>query len=191
MAKPTRTLVVVVDNLDRVPPQEALSIWTTMRTFFEMGNGQQRAWLRRFWLLVPFDPTALERLWGEKTDSGSELANAFVAKTFQVTFRASPPVLSDWKNFFQQQVEIAFPDHKPKSDFHTVYRLFYLKTAINGHPVTPRDIKLFANHLGALHRQWGDEIPLPVQAVYTLFVEKKPKCRSNACARRFPGKAGS
>lgn len=172
MAKPTRTLVVVVDNLDRVPPQEALSIWTTMRTFFEMGNGQQRTWLQRFWLLVPFDPTALERLWGEKTGGGSELVNAFVDKTFQVTFRASPPVLSDWKNFFQQQLGIAFPDHKPESDFHTVYRLFYLKTAASGHPVTPRDIKLFANHLGALHRQWGDEIPLPVQAVYVLFIEK-------------------
>ncbi|MCD6576420.1 MAG: hypothetical protein J7K66_00225 [Anaerolineaceae bacterium] len=164
-----RRLLLVIDNLDRIDPKNALSIWSTMRTFFEQDSQQGHpSWMSRFWLLVPFDPGALSRLWEQKTDESDELVDAFRDKTFQIAFHVSPPVLSDWKDFFQKQFEFAFPAEHHKSDFHIIYRLFHLKGIPKERPPTPRDIKLFINKVGALHRQWKDDIPLPLQALYVL-----------------------
>lgn len=69
LKKPERQLIFVVDNLDRLPPDEALSTWATMRTFFE-GNRANEKWANRFWLIVPFNFEALQSIFendGSKT----------------------------------------------------------------------------------------------------------------------------
>ena len=144
-----------MDNLDRIPPQEALSIWSTMRTFFHTDNPRNSDWLSRFWLLVPFDRSALQRLWNTNENGPDDLVTAFVNKSFQIEFRVSQPVLSDWKKFFLQQLMQAFPEHAKNTDeLNAIYRLFRLKGLPADRPLTPRDIKLFINKIGALHRQW-------------------------------------
>jgi len=169
-----RKLLIVIDNLYRVPTEEALSIWSTMRTFFDPDIQRNQSWTSNFWLLVPFDSGALKRLWGNEKDKTDEkeirddLAKAFEDKTFQITFHVSPPVLSDWKNFFVQQLSVAFPKHVDSDDFHIIYRLYSLKGISKEHPLAPRDIKLFINKVGVIHRQWGDTIPLTLQALYIL-----------------------
>jgi|GEM_PF-1404026 len=171
--KAKKKLLIVIDNLDRIPTQEALSVWSTMRTFFETGTQENQNWISNFWLLVPFDPGALYRLWPETTDK-ADLANAFKDKTFQVTFHVPPPVLSDWKEFFQKQFSEAFPNHS-EEDFHKIYRLFSIKGIPEDRPLTPRDIKLFINRLVALHLKWDCNIPLPLQALYVLNQDKISK----------------
>jgi predicted KAP-like P-loop ATPase len=39
LGKEDRQLIFVVDNLDRLQPQQALSTWATMRTFFDKNRG--------------------------------------------------------------------------------------------------------------------------------------------------------
>ena len=174
LSKPDRILVVVIDNLDRVDPEQALSIWSTMRTFFENEAGKEQPWLSRFWLLVPFDREALNRWW-RKEKSTNPLSASFMDKTFQIEFFVSPPVQSDWEQFFRKQFERAFPDHATGDDFYTPYRLYHLKKWQDKRPVTPRDIKIFINRVGALHRQWQDEIPLPMQVLYTAYTDEATK----------------
>lgn len=172
LGKNKRTLLIVMDNLDRIPPQEALSIWSTMRTFFHTDNPRNSDWLSRFWLLVPFDRSALQRLWNTNENGPDDLVTAFVNKSFQIEFRVSEPVLSDWKKFFLQQLMQAFPEHAKNTDeLNAIYRLFRLKGLPADRPLTPRDIKLFINKIGALHRQWGDQIPLVMQSLYVLCKE--------------------
>ena len=101
-----RRLVIVVDNLDRVDSQDALSIWSTMRTFFEIDN-KKGSWSDHLWMIVPFDPEGLQSLWNdprmatEDTSSSQQAAGEtsaverFVKKTFQITFRVPPQVPSD------------------------------------------------------------------------------------------------
>lgn len=165
-------LVIVIDNLDRLESEHALQLWGTMRTFFESNHGNGTSWLKKFWLLVPFDPTALRRLWGEadvEKQSKPLLAESFRDKTFQIEFKVPPAILSDRKSYIFEQLRKAFPKHS-EDDF---YKLFCLFEEEHKHQeVTPRDIKQFVNRLGAIHRQWEDQIPLATQSLYVLRAEK-------------------
>jgi hypothetical protein len=204
-----RQLIIVVDNLDRLPAERVLSTWATMRTFFENGDGNKPDWMERFWLIVPLNFEALEETLGkhkeddteQQDDSEAENANqkddivasnsgiklpaarkdgratspvqAFADKTFNTVFRVAPPVLSDWEQFMKEQLVEAFDLSTSESEsertFHAVYRVYRAEaTRGNGIP-TPRDIKVFINHLSSLFRQWGGLIDLPTLAAYQLI----------------------
>lgn len=82
------TFVLVIDNLDRIDTHEALKIWATMRTFIETNtNKSQSLWPAKFWLLVPFDHNALDKLWpGNHNNNEEKIGEAFKDKTFQIVF---------------------------------------------------------------------------------------------------------
>lgn len=191
---PDRRLVVVMDNLDRIDAQEAVAIWSTMRTFTDPGMRRGSAtWRDRLWLLVPFDKHALSRLWPEKgeeqpvqttdeeeaSESGHAypspvtgalpLADAFERKSFQVAFTLPRLLLSDWRAYFEEQLRRALPEHEPSEDFFTVYRVFRACRSGSEFEATPREIKTFANALSAQHRVWGHRLPLPVQCLYVIL----------------------
>jgi hypothetical protein len=175
---PGRRLLIIIDNLDRVDVKDALAIWATLKTFFDFDARADSSLLKRLWLLLPFDETAIRKLWANGTnqgvdfsgepDNGAELAQSFVDKTFQITFRVAPPVLSDWQEFLKRQLREAFPNHND-DDFHKVYRIYDLRAVVASKPPTPRDIKLFVNRIGAIHRLWEDSISLAVQALYVVL----------------------
>ena len=58
-----RRLLVVVDNLDRIDHQDARSIWATLRVFFDFPDDAPTEWHTNVWVLVPFDPAAIDNLW--------------------------------------------------------------------------------------------------------------------------------
>ena len=180
-----RKLLIVIDNLDRIDTKGALEIWATMRTFFDFDPKNGTKWIENLWLLVPFDQMAITRLWptedeksvneidvneinSNRTDTNGQLIHSFKDKSFQITFNVAPPVMSDWKEYLLNQLREAFPDHD-RADFHKIYRLYRLRGFKEEKLPTPRDLKIFVNQIGALHRQWYDDIPLEIQALYVLL----------------------
>ena len=157
-----RRLVIVMDNLDRLPNDQAHSIWATMRTFFDV-EGEN--WSKRLWLIVPIDPSAIPELW-KGNDEGS--AEVFVSKFFQARFDVPSPVLSDWKALFLQLLSEAFPSHN-EEDFYAIYRVYRVFALERDHPPTPRELKQFVNLVGSQHRIWQDDIALPLQALYVAL----------------------
>ena len=171
-----KKLLIVVDNLDRVDTKDALEIWATMRTFFEFDSNNAAGWKSHLWLLVPFDKDALTRIWhfADEQSSSKQVVQSFIDKSFQIIFNVASPVHTAWKDFLMCQLEDALPEHTNHNpdDFHTVYRLYRLCGITNNKFPTPRDLKLFVNNIGALYRQWHDEIPLPIQALYVILQRK-------------------
>ncbi|MDO8806070.1 MAG: P-loop NTPase fold protein [Elusimicrobiota bacterium] len=180
----SRQLVVVVDNIDRVSPEEAVAIWATMRTLFEFDGTQSVKWRKQFWLIVPVDKSALSRLWA--TDANADgLVQAFIEKTFQIEFRISPPILSDWKNYFVNQLKLALPNHKDENELYDIYRLYKQKIAANHGIVTPRSVKLFINSIVTSHLQWEDRIPLQSQALFAIYSDKISDPQLNLIGNEF------
>jgi hypothetical protein len=71
-----RQLILVVDNLDRLPARDAFATWATMRTFFQQRSGDTRGWEDRLWLIVPFNFEALRSVFssndGDLSDGAEE-----------------------------------------------------------------------------------------------------------------------
>ncbi len=60
--KYNRKLIIVMDNLDRLSSDEALSIWSTMRSFFHEESQQEHSWFSNLWLIVPFDIDSMQKV---------------------------------------------------------------------------------------------------------------------------------
>lgn len=165
-----RRLVLAIDNLDRVDPDDALAIWSTLQTFLQASDHQRPAWFERLWVLVPFARDGLAHLWSRPDEeSKSEITRSFMDKTFQVKFQIPPPALSNWRSFLEAQLDVALPKHG-EDDQHGVYRAFALRTHRERAKPTPRELKLFVNEIGALHRQWHDDVfSLKDYACFTLL----------------------
>ena len=166
-------LLIVVDNLDRVEPSDALSIWATLQTFLSYSDYQRPDWIDRLWVLIPYDADAIVRLWDRlgsdaTKPASSSLATSFLDKTFQLRFSVPPLLLSNWREFLQEALQQAFPNHE-ETDFHGVYRAFAARGGLERSAPTPRQLKMFVNQIGALHREWQDQFPLSHLACYVLF----------------------
>ncbi|PID90306.1 MAG: hypothetical protein CSA97_03580 [Bacteroidetes bacterium] len=169
---PLRELLVVYDNMDRLPPADIKELWSSIHTFFAEREYEHIT------VIVPFDKRHLSlafsigktHLDGTKNHIKSEgyrEINAFLRKTFATIYRVTPPVLSDWKGFFNDKFYEAFGEYEAeelpvvRSIFNSAYAHF-----------TPRDIITFINELVTLQEQWGDAIPLRYLAFFTAYKDE-------------------
>ena len=176
----SRRLLLVLDNLDRVDAETALSIWGTLQTFLHDRDHNSEDWYKQLWVVVPYDPIRIRKLWSqpeeqqhtEENEQGNGLNEAsrttesFLDKSFQIRFHVAPPVLSDWKSFLYELVEKALPGHF--KDRHIIYRVFDHCRTRQGDPPTPRELKLYVNQIGAIHRQWIHRFPIGHIAFFVL-----------------------
>ena len=166
-------ILIVIDNLDRVDANDALRMWSTMRTFFDFSNKKNNSWIDNTWLLVPFDKEGINKLWNNTNKSEQyNCADSFLEKTFQIFFETPAPVLSDINGYFFEQFQRGI-SNITESEILNVYRIFKsLRKNVSSSP-TPREIKLFINTLSSTFRQWHREIPLSIQAAYVLKMEEE------------------
>jgi hypothetical protein len=181
LLKKERKVIIILDNLDRVEADDALSLLSTLQTFLQHSNTTP-GWLARLWIIIPYDRGGLEKLWSIhqninadteeeqpiSREYNSEIATSFLDKRFQIRFEVPPIVSSDWSAYLKRLLKEAFPDH-PEGEFHTVYRVYTLhRPSLHRFP-TPRELKLYVNQIGAIHRQWQDAFPLSHVAYYVLL----------------------
>ena len=184
LSVPERRLILVLDNLDRVDPDDALAIWSTLQTFLSHRLDNRFVWLDRMWVVIPHDPTGIRRLW-ERTPDGEGVASSFLDKSFQVTFEVPPPVLSDWREYLQEQLRIGLPDHA-EDEFHLTYRVYAVAATKSGASPTPRDLKVYVNDIGAIHRQWQDHFPLAHVGYYVILRRTKSSVADELLEGRVP-----
>lgn len=151
-----KQLVIVYDNMDRLPPENVKEIWSSIHTFFAEQSYD------KINVIIPFDRKHLQTAF-EKQDKP---INGFINKTFSIIYRVTPPVLTDWKEFFRKKFEFAFGETE-KKEFPTVLSVF--DRLIN--KFTPRDVIIFINELVTYKKIWKDEIPLRYIAVFIIKKE--------------------
>ncbi len=155
-----KKLIIVFDNMDRLPAVKVKELWSSIHTFFSE-NGYPN-----IWVIITFDYEHLANAF-ENEESNSDLTRHFIKKTFPVIYRVAPPIFTDWKKIFNEFYEDAF-DKKEEENKEIIQRIFGI---IQPH-FTPRDIIAFINELVSLKQTWGDDIPLLPIAVFILLKEK-------------------
>jgi hypothetical protein len=188
---PGERLIVVFDNIDRLPPERIPDTWSEVRgAFYGDACATQVASIIA---IVPYaEPIALEALSGakgderegssERTTEDGYLQGDVFRKSFDVIFNVAPPVLSDVWAFFSDRFRDAVGTQVANDAIGRVYRIFRLHVEKTDRPVTPRQIISFINDTTNFWEQWQGMIPIETVAVYV--VHKKLLLRNPACLRR-------
>ena len=196
--------LIVIDNLDRVEPEQTLAIWSILQTFFQHRSRQkdnsEKGWQSKLWFLIPYDREGLSKVWDrtsslpdkaessqESTDSSNtskmsnprELAPSFLEKCFQVIAEVPEPVMSAWVDYCEANTR-KFLVGWPEDDVCEVIETFKrVESRLDSSP-TPRQTLTFINRVGFLGLRWGGEMSAEAIALYALL----RKNRSDSQLRR-------
>lgn len=153
-------LVIVFDNMDRLPSEKVHQFWSLIQTFFADDG------YKNVWCIIPYDEEHLASAFSDASVEGErmKLLHCFLDKTFPVVFRVPEPIVSDYKSLFEELLNQAYGDTMNDDDKETVSRSYR-----HSHP-TPnvRAMISFINKTVTLTKQWHSAIHPVSVAVYTL-----------------------
>jgi len=156
----SKKLIVVYDNMDRLPANKVKELWSSIHTFFAEKGFQN------IWVIIPFDEKHLSCAFGE-SDEKELLTKHFISKTFPVVYRVTPPVITDYQKLFYDLYSRAFGKTEEKEK-ERICRIFRLEKP----NATIREMIEFINSLVALKQIWKKEIDLLYCAVFKLKEKK-------------------
>jgi putative ATP/GTP-binding protein len=130
-------IVIVFDNFDRLPKKHILSIWSSIHIFFAE-NGYSK-----IKVIIPFDREHIQNAFKDLNNGENKcFGEDYVNKTFDIVFRVTKPIMSDWKKFFTEQWKKAFSecDEMEMNSVIQVYEFLNRR-------ITPREIISFINEV--------------------------------------------
>lgn len=177
-------LVIVFDNMDRLPREKVRQLWSSIQTFFAGKD------YNKVWCIVPFDREHLANAFAEENAAENKklpLTNYFIEKTFPVVYRIPAPIITDYRGVFKDLFNKAFGVREEQDLINRCYRL--------KHP-TPnmREMISFMNKCVSQCHTWEDEIRLTSIALFELnkdFIFKDNKPEEIIVSGEYVGEFGS
>lgn len=176
----TQRVVVVLDNIDRLPQKEIRDYWAAVRSIFS-GSHKTTSFCHNETItaIVPYDRLHIEGSVNEgsvaecsakakvtKQELTRLSSRELFSKTFDEVLTVSPPVLSNAREFFAEKLEEALPEQISKDHGFRTYRIFTELLRAEGGVTTPRQVVSFVNDVTGLFAIHDGEFPLPTVATY-------------------------
>jgi hypothetical protein len=182
----TDKLVLVFDNMDRLPSDKVHQFWSLIQTFFADANDGYR----NIWCIVPYDESHLAAVFSGEGDKSESLTllRGFLDKTFPVSYRVPEPIVADYKIIFEQLFCKAFGNTVDYIDVEAISRCY---RHIHPEP-NVRDMITFINSNVVLAKEWNNALhPLSI-AIYVLKADEmlRPKVKTNQSDKEI-GKAAT
>ncbi|NME35322.1 MULTISPECIES: P-loop NTPase fold protein [Fusobacterium] len=157
LRKNKKKLIVIYDNIDRLQENKVKEVWSSIHTFFSEDD------YNNIFVIIPFSKKHILTAF---KGNNNEVNEGIIEKTFPVVYNVTPPVLVDWKNYFNENLEIIFPSINEEEK--NIIRTLYNK---NIEKITPRGIKNFINELKVLN-SIHTNIELKYISFFVLIKEK-------------------
>lgn len=157
-----KKVIIVFDNMDRLPSEKVMQLWSAIYTFFAGSD------FENIWTIIPYDHKHLcEAIYESDNNNYKEKFKRFINKTFPIVYTVPQPVITDYNKLFNKYFEDAF-GKKEHDEKHIcqVFMLFHVDP-------NPRTVISFVNELVAMRLQWPDT-EYRLQNI-ALFVLKKDK----------------
>lgn len=158
-----KTLIIVFDNMDRLPSQKVESLWSSIHSFFSDKTYDNIK------VLIPFDRQHVKKAFKNEDANGESYGNDFINKTFDVVFRVPPPIMSGWQQYLAEKWKEAFGEDE---ELHLSVLQIYDALSKNH---TPRKIIAFINEMATVKMTMGSEIPDRYIALFIFGKEKIDK----------------
>lgn len=132
----SKPIVIVFDNFDRLPKKHIQNIWSSIHIFFAEKD------YSNIKVIIPFDREHIQNAFKELNADDSKFGDDYVNKTFDIVFRVTKPIMSNWKEFFEDNWKKAFvnPDEEELKLVVQVYEFLNRR-------ITPREIISFINEI--------------------------------------------
>ena len=168
-------VVMVLDNIDRLPKKEIKEYWALVRSVFSRTHDLTGIDKNTdITAIVPYDRKLIESNVNEyevsedtsETSLSSLASRELFSKTFDEVLVVSPPVLSNAREFFADKLEQALPEQITSDDRFRAYRIFCELLNVDSGTTTPRNIVSFVNDMSSLYELHGGKFRLPTVAAY-------------------------
>lgn len=168
-------VVVVLDNIDRLPKKEIKEYWALVRSIFSRTHDLQLLDKNTDIIaIIPYDRKLIEANVNEADEDEHKRATPLsglasrelFSKTFDEVLAVSPPVLSNAREFFVDKLEQALPGQVSSDDRFRAYRIFCELLNLESGTTTPRQILSFVNDLSSLYELHAGKFRLPTIAAY-------------------------
>ena len=184
--------IIVIDNLDRIEPEQTLAMWSILQTFFQYrsyGEDEGSTWRDKLWFLIPYDREGLSKVWqgtnavakGDRESSDTLLgqerwssdlgdnsvACSFLEKCFQLIEEVPEPVLSSWMEYCKYKTDEALVGWPEDSRSIVVDTYQRYESSLTRSP-SPRQVQAFINKVGMLGLRWGSRVSPEAIALYAL-----------------------
>ena len=157
IGKSNKKLIIVYDNMDRLPADKVKELWSSIHTFFSE-NG-----FPNIWVIIPFDEKHLSCAFGKSNDK-EQLTKHFISKTFPIVYRVKPPFITDYEVIFDTLFNEAFGTTEGEETKKTISRIFRLEKP----NATIREMIEFINQLVVMKSIWKQEVELLFCAIFKI-----------------------
>ncbi|NOH32860.1 P-loop NTPase fold protein [Vibrio chagasii] len=130
-----KTLLLVVDNIDRVSPDIARELWSDIEILTSLGS-------ERFRILLPYSEEHLAKALEKSSVDESQSGKEFISKRIPVPFSAPPIVTTGWREQFEEYWGETLPDISGQEGVKDLIEIWAKK-------ITPRYLKSIVNRIGA------------------------------------------
>ena len=159
------SMIMVIDNLDRVNSEDALRIWSTLQAFVQNKNpvvtkGRQLC----KWIIVPYAQEGLSKIWAE---GEGNRPLSFMDKSFQLRLHVPKMVISGWKGFARKCIGEAAPSLDGEDVEKMLNVLSWTRDNLTDAP-SPRQIKIYINQVGVACSLHGSSVPLEAICFYVV-----------------------
>lgn len=167
------SMIMVIDNLDRVNSDDALRIWSTLQAFVQNKNPIVTEGMQLCkWIIVPYAQEGLSKIWAEDDGKERELQNvnrpvSFMDKSFQLRLHVPKMVISGWRSFAGKCLN----DAAKELDYDDVAKILnvlsWTRKNLTDAP-SPRQIKIYINQVGLACSLYGERVPLEAICFYVV-----------------------
>lgn len=178
----TSRVILVLDNIDRLPKKEIDEYWAQVRAVFSNGPLNERSGgANSVTAIVPYHRHLIEE--GHEEKAGAQDASItslarreIFAKTFDEILTISPPVMSNSREFFLKKIRRALPNITDSDELFRVYLIFNRMLQKDSGNATPRQIIAFINELAGMYVLHNARFSLPTVA---LFIAHQDSLEAN------------
>ena len=151
-----KKLIVVIDNMDRLPNEKLKKLWSVIQIFANDEN------MKNTWFILPYDIKRLKSVMGDEYKQ-------YLRKTIPVTINVGEPIVSDSRDVFDGLFKKAFGKNVAYQDeIRAMFLVTYKDYSI-------RDIIYFLNSMVSLKKQF-EQTSLVSIAIYVLMEEELKEC---------------
>lgn len=170
-----RRFIFILDNLDRISEDDALTIWSTFRSLFahsERANNINNS----FKVVIPLDFNSLHNLYKKDKsdkDEAVDRVQSLLDKSFDAVLRVGPPVASDWHAYLETGIRRAI-DGISDEDAYAARAIYHSAIQSNNRSslVTPREINSYINAICIILMQRGTGVSMASACYYSCFTNR-------------------